>query len=134
MIDEFKLKRIPMFDYPNCDYETVKEVYYRTLNQYLKEGCTVRQCVNGLYCHHIDHRMNENGMNKLVAMLIGMLFMLEHNDVEQDQAYGVNLDIQDFETGEYDDLFTEKDLSLIREDITIIKNYLSKHPELLIEE
>lgn len=126
MIDEFKLKRIPMFDYPNCDYTTIKTMYYRTFNQYLKEGCTVRQCVNGLYYHHIDYIMDENGMNKFVAMLIGMLFMIEHDEVESDQAYGTNLDIQDFETGEYDDLFTKEDLSLIRADIETIKPYLNR--------
>ena len=131
MVDEFKLKRIPTYDYPNCDYETIKKMYYRTMNQYLVEGCTIRQCVNGLYYHHIDYLMDENGMDKFVAMLVGMLFMIEHNDVETDQAYGTNLDIMDFETGEYDDLFTIEDLALIHDDITIIKAYLSNHPELL---
>ena len=77
--------------------------------------------------------MNENGMNKFVAMLLGMLFMIQHDDVESDQAYGTNLDIQDFETGEYDDLFTPEDLALIRKDIEIIKAYLSQHPELLTD-
>ena len=133
MVDEFKLKRIPTYDYPNCDYETKKMMYNRTLNQFLKEGRTIVQCVNGLYYHHIDHRMNENGMDKFVAMIIGMLFMLEHNDVEVDQAYGTNLDIQDFETGEYDDLFTSEDLALIRADIAIIKAFLSQHPEMLVD-
>ena len=133
MVDEYKLKRIPMFDYPNCDYETVKEMYFRSFNQYLAEGCTVLQCVNGHYYHGIDYLMNENGMNKFVAMLLGMLFMIQHDDVEQDQAYGTNLDIQDFETGEYDDLFTPEDLALIRKDIEIIKAYLSQHPELLAD-
>jgi seryl-tRNA synthetase len=42
---------------------------------------------------------------------------------------GTNLDILDFETGEYDDLFTNDDLTLIRQDIAIINGYLSDHIE-----
>lgn len=133
MVDEFKLKRIPTYDYPNCDYETIKKMYYRTFNQYLKEGCTIAQCVNGLYYHHIDYLMDENGMDKFVAMILGMLFMIQHNDVEPDQAYGTNLDIQDFETGEYDDLFTSEDLTLIRKDIEVIKTYLAQNPQLIAD-
>lgn len=133
MTDEFKLKKIPMFDYPNCDYESYKKMLFRSFNRYLDEGCTILQCVNGHYYHGIDSFMNQNGMDKFVAMLVGMLFMIEHNDVEADQAYGTNLDIQDFETGEYNDLFTPEDLVLIHKDIETVKTYLSKHPELLID-
>ena len=125
MVDEFKLKKIPMFDYPDCDYTTTKDLHFSSFNQYLAEGCTVTQAVNGHYYHGIDSTMDENGMDKFVAMLAGMLFMIQHHEIESDQAYGTKLDIQDFETGEYDDLFTAEDLSLIRKDITIIKTYLS---------
>lgn len=126
-----KLEKIKMFDYPNCDYETVKKMHFRSFNQFLKSGCTIYQCVNGHYYHGFDASMDENGMDKFVAMLAGMLFMIEHNDVEPDQAYGTNYDINDFESGEYDDLFTEEDLKLVKADIKIIKDYLSEHPELL---
>lgn len=126
-----KLQRIPMCDYSTCEYEDVKEIYNRCFNEYIEEGCTVLQAVNGYYYHCIDDLMDENGMDKFVAMLAGMLFMIEHNDVETDQAYGTNWDINDFETGEYDDLFTSEDLNLIKADIEKIKNYLSEHPELL---
>ena len=131
MQDIYKLKKIKMFDYPNCDYETAKDMHFKSFNQFFNSGCTVLQCVNGHYYHGIDHYMNENGMDKFVAMLAGMLFMIEHNDVETDQAWGTNCDIKDFESGEYDNLFTQEDLKLIKADVEIIKNYLSKHPELL---
>lgn len=131
MQDIYKLKKIKMFDYPNCDYETVKNMHFKSFNQFLKSGCTIVQCVNGHYYHGFDASMNENGMDKFVAMLCGMLFMIEHNDVEPDQAYGTNEDINDFETDEYDDLFTVEDLKLIKADIKIIKDYLSEHQELL---
>lgn len=126
-----KLQRIAMFDYRDCGYQDVKELYFNSFNQFLEAGCTVRQAVNGHYYHGIDYLMDENGMDKFVAMLAGMLFMIEHDDVESDQAFGTNWDINDFETGEYDDLFTAEDLRLIKADIKKIKDYLAKHPELL---
>lgn len=126
-----KLQRIPMFDYPDCGYDDVKKMHFRSFNQFIDGDCTVRQAVNGHYYHGFDTSMDENGMDKFVAMLAGMLFMIEHNDVESDQAFGTNLDIGDFETGEYDDLFTAEDLILIRTDIQTVKDYLAQHPELL---
>ncbi len=77
--------------------------------------------------------MDENGMDKFVAMIAGMLFMMEHNDVEPAQAQGTLIDIQDFESGDYDDLFTPEDLILIKKDIKLIKDYIAEHPELLEE-
>lgn len=127
------LQRIPMFDYPNCDYTETKKMHYFSFNQFLKSGCTVIEAVNSHYYHGFDTSMDENGMDKFVAMLAGMLFMIEHNDVEADQAFGTNWDINDFETGNYDDLFTDEDLILIKEDIRIIKEYLAEHPELLVD-
>ena len=105
-----------------------------TISQpFLKSGCTVRQSVNGHFYYGFDYSMDQNGMDKFVAMIAGMLFMMEHNDVEPDQAYGTNYDINVFESGEYDDLFTPEDLVLLKKDIKKIKDYLSEHPELLEE-
>ena len=126
-----KLQKIKMFDYSNCGYEDTKKMHYRSFNQFLEAGCTVVQSVNGHYYHGFDRMMNENGMDKFVAMLVGMLFMIEHNDVESDQAFGTNWDINDFETGEYDELFTAEDLTIIKADVKKIKGYLIEHPELL---
>ncbi len=134
MENKYKLKRIEMYDYPECDYQTVKNENFRSFNQFLKEGCTVEQCVFGHYYHGYDCYMDENGMDKFVAMIFGMLFMIEHDDVESILAWGTNCDIRDFETGEYDDLFTKEDLDLIRNDIAIIKEYISKHPQLSEEQ
>ena len=89
--------------------------------------------VNGAYYYVFEERMNENGMEKLTLMIAGMLYQMEKCDVDPDQAYGTNWDTEDFETGNYDDLFTEDDLLLIRNDIAKIKEYLSLHPELLEE-
>lgn len=127
-----KLQRIPPDMYNECGYEETKEMFIDDFNQFINEtNCTAIQAVNSSYYHGFDTLMDENGMDKFIAMIAGMLFMMNHNEVEADQAYGTNYDINDFETGEYDDLFTPEDLELIRADIKIIKDYLSKHPELL---
>lgn len=128
-----KLQRIPPDMYDECGYEETKEMFTDDFKRFFNEGCTVLQSVNGTYYHGCDTMMDENGMDKFIAMIAGMLFMMNHNEVEADQAYGTNHDINDFETGEYDDLFTPEDLKLIKADINIIKDYLSKHPELLEE-
>ena len=125
------LQRIPLFEYKGDEYLETKEYNFRNFNQYLQEGCTVWQCVNATFYYALEDDMNANGMEKFVAMICGMLFQIEHNDVEPDLAYGTNWDIKDFETGNYDDLFTETDLKLLKADIKIVKDYLSKHPELL---
>ena len=126
-----KLQKIKPYDYPNCRYADIKEFHMQSFEQFLEAKCTIRQCVNGHYYHGYDTSMDENGMDKFIAMLAGMLFMISHDDVEVDQAYGTNWDIKDFETGEYDDLFEAEDLVHIRNDIQIIKSYLALHPELL---
>ena len=89
--------------------------------------------VNGAYYYVFEEEMDENGMEKLALMIAGTLYQMGKCDVDPDQAYGTNWDIEDFDTGNYDDLFTEEDIHLIREDIAKIKEYLSLHPELLEE-
>lgn len=127
-----KLQRVPIENEDGyVTYEDIKEVTFRDFNDYLKHGCSVLQCVNGTYYYQMEYEMNQNGMEKLIAMVHGMLFMMEHNDVEPDQAYSTMLDIRDFETGEYDDLFNEEDLRLLKADIKLVKDYVAKHPELL---
>lgn len=126
-----KLQRIAPDMYDECGYGETKEMFTDDFKRFYSEGCTVLQSVNGTYYHGCDTIMDENGMDKFIAMIAGMLFMIEHNEVETDQAYGTNYDINDFETGEYDDLFTPEDLILIKADIKVIKDYLKEHPELL---
>lgn len=127
-----ELKRIPIENEDGqVTYTDIKKVTFEDFNSFLNDGCSVLQCVNGTYYYKMEHEMNQNGMEKLIAMVHGMLFMIEHNEVEPDQAYSTMIDISDFETGKYDDLFDEKDLILLKEDIQIVKDYVEKHPELL---
>lgn len=125
------LQRIPLSGYPEDDYTETKKFYCSYFNRFLNDGCTILQCVNGTYYYHFEDEMNENGMDKLVLMITGMLFMIEHNDVEKDQAYGTKWDILDFETGNYDDLFTPEDLKLIKIDIKVINDYFATHLDLI---
>lgn len=125
------LQRIKLSDYPECDYIGAKDFYFSYFNRFLKQKCTIPQCVNGTYYYHFEEEMNENGMEKLCLMIAGMLFMMEHNEVKPDQAYGTKWDVLDFETGDYDDLFTPEDLKLIKADIKVINAYLATRPELI---
>ena len=127
-----KLQRVPIVNEDGLvTYAAIKKTTFRYFNEFLDTGCTILQCVNGTYYYKFEEEMDMNGMDKLIAMVHGMLFMMEHDDVEPDQAYSTMLDIRDFETGEYDDLFNEKDLIALKKDIQIVKEYLEKHPELL---
>lgn len=128
-----KLQHIQLNDYDDCKYNDFKESNYDSINFFYNYKANAVQSVNNFLIDY-EYYMNQNGMEKFVAMLSGMLFQIEHNDVDADIAYGVNYDINDFESGEYDDLFTPEDLVLIRADIKTIKDYLAKHPELLEDE
>ncbi|MED9969925.1 MAG: hypothetical protein UFA98_07955 [Ruminococcus sp.] len=130
---EISMNRIPIDDYPECDYGFLISHHEESFNSFLNAGCTILECVNGHYYLGFDYYMDENGMDKFVAMIAGMLFMMEHNDVEPAQAQGTLIDIQDFESGDYDNLFTPEDLILIKKDIQKIKDYIAKRPELLEE-
>ena len=127
-----KLQRVSIQnEYGDITYADVKKNVIRYFNQFYRNGGTVRQSVCSTFYYMLEDDMNQNGMRKLIAMVLGMLFMIEHNDVEPDQAYGTMYDIRDFETGEYDDLFNEEDLRQLKADIQIVKDYVAKHPELL---
>lgn len=133
-----KLQRIPLDKDEYCKYEDAKKVNFDEINLYYNTGLRYGRpnaitSVN-TFLEQNYYYMDENGMEKFVAMISGMLFEIEHDEVEKDQAYGTNKDIQFFETGEYDDLFTPEDLELIRKDIKGIKDYLASHPELLEDE
>ena len=133
-MDKFdKLQRIPLDIYEECRYPESKEFVNDIITSFYNYSHNAISAVDATLMD-LAHYMNQNGMDKFVAMLCGLLFEIEHQDVEPDMAYGTNYDINDFETGEYDDLFTSEDLQLIKADIHTIKNYLSKHPELLEEE
>ena len=110
-------------------YTETKEYYLEELNR-RKQETSVVGCVNWLMedCYQ---SMNANGMEKFVIMLASMLFMMENGNVDPDTAYGVKWDILDFETGNYDHLFSTEDLSHINEDVKTVNHYLGEHSKLI---
>ena len=127
------LQHIPFDEYEGSQYNETKDIHFEGFNKYKKTGGTPLQCVNTYYYNDFDFDMDKNGMEKFVAMLCGMLFEMQHNEVDEDQAFGTAWDILDFETGNYDDLFNDEDLALIKADIKTIKEYLKTQPELMEE-
>lgn len=127
------LQKIPLDMYDEYDYTYTKEMNYTEYDKLLNGvvECNAIQAVKSTYYYSFSYFMDKNGMEKFVAMLSGMLYMIEHDMVDPDVAFGTNYDINDFESGEYDDLFTPEDLKLIKTDIKVIKDYLKEHPELL---
>lgn len=127
------LQPIASIYYDESNYSDIKLMYYYFFNCYVNDGCSITQSVLTEF-NEIDNIMDDNGMDKFIAMIAGMLFMIENDEVHTDVAYGVNWDIKDFETGNYDDLFTSEDLTLIKNDIKLIKDYIKRHTELLLDE
>ena len=109
-------------------YTEIKECYLDDLNR-KKIETSVIGCVNWLM-EDYSQRMDANGMEKFIIVLASMLFMIDNGSVDPDTAYGAKWDILDFETGEYDHLFTPEDLMQIRKDVQTINHFLDASPEL----
>lgn len=121
------LQRIPF----EASYTEKIENYNKYHNFYYDHSGGAVLSVNTTFWNNFDDEMDENGLCKFALMLSGLLFEIEHGEVDPDQAYGTAWDILDFETGNYDDLCTEEDLRLIRGDIAKAKEYFALHPEML---
>lgn len=127
-----KLQRKPLNFYDECNYVDTRESNWGQMEWYYDYGGDPIKSVDAVF-YDMEYDMDENAMEKFVLMITGMLFQIDKGVVEADLAYGTNYDINDFKTGEYDDLFTPEDLKLLKADIKTIEDYLSKHPELLEE-
>lgn len=127
------LQKIPLDMYDEYDYTYTKDMNFREYDRFLNGTirCNAIQAVKSTYYYSFSDFMDKNGMEKFVAMLSGMLYMIEHKELDHEIAKVMMGDIADFETGEFDDLFTETDLKLIKKDIAIIKDYIATHPELI---
>lgn len=89
--------------------------------------------VNGALSMFYDDMIDENGMDRLVVIVIAFVYEMEHDDIDPDLAYAVNWHIEDFEKGNYESLFEQEDLKLLKKDISRVKNYLKEHPEMIKE-
>lgn len=128
-----RLQPIKLDEYENCNYAESREYYIDECNFFFRHDGTIHNCIINTI-NSFDYHMNENGMDKFVCLIAVVLFGIEHEYLIPDIAYGIMHDIKDFETGDYDHLFTDEDLKLIKLDIKIIRDYIEKHPELLYEE
>lgn len=121
------LQRIPYEQ--EFTYEDIKESFMYWFEEYLKIGTSIIGCVKTEYNEN-DMVFSQNGMEKLVLVIAGMLFLIEHDEMDDRIAFSTKWDIMDFETGNYDDLFTLEDLAAIKKDVAILNEYYAKHPEL----
>lgn len=121
------LQRIPYNS--NYTYESRKEIFLDDLEEYL-EFTHVIGSVNSVIedCYIL---FEQNGMEKLILVIAIMLFLIEHDEMDDRKAFSSKWDLLDFETGNYDDLFTEEDLVAIKKDVAFINEYFAKHPELI---
>ena len=127
-----KLQKIPFENYDGDSYEDTVKCHTGSMQNIYKLNTEIFKsvrCVLGLY----EEEMFECGMEKLALMLAAMLFEIEKGEITTQLAKLTLKDIEDFETGEYDNLFNAEDLVCVKRDINIIKEYLNEHPEVLEE-
>ena len=140
-MDKFsKLQRFPLkegksykevMEYSEYSFEDYEEIMLS-----LKKSFTTLNVLYAAYHEDWEDEMNEHGMTKFALVLSGLLYMIKKNEVHRKHAFEVLWDILDFETGEYDDLFTPEDLELIKTDVKkvmdfIKEKYLEENPDLL---
>ncbi|MBQ2942605.1 MAG: hypothetical protein IJD97_10265 [Clostridia bacterium] len=140
-MDKFsKLQKMPLKE--GYDYISIKKYSgfsfedYEEMMEELRTPFTTFNVVKTAYHEDWEDDMNEHGMTKFALVLSGLLYMIEKNEVHRKHAFEVLWDILDFETGEYDDLFTPEDLKLIKADVKkvmdfINKKYLKENPDLM---
>lgn len=135
MIEFDHLQHIPLEGYAMAgddyyDYEDAKDSRMRYFGERLHSTGTPINAVCKAF-NDFDYDIQPNGMEKFVLMVVGMIFQMKHDDIDPVLAETVAIDIGDFDTGNYDGLFPEEDLKLIKADIEEIRSYLKTHPELL---
>ena len=140
-MDKFsKLLRVPLKE--GKSYKEIREYSEYSFEDYeeimlsLKKSFTTLNVLYAAYHEDWEDDMNEHGMTKFALVLSGLLYMIEKNEVHRKHVFEVLWDILDFETGEYDDLFTPEDLKLIKADVKevmdfINKKYLKENPDLM---
>ncbi len=119
---ENKLKRIPID--PTIGYEGYRDGLWDWCDRHYTDYATPIQRVNNEFEDTEYECIHESGMEKFITLLAGLLYEINHNDIDPDLVHEVAWDMADFETGEYDDLFTEKDLADLKKDVAFVKDYI----------
>ena len=126
-----KLQRIPLRE--PWYYISLREASMENFLEYegMLDDTEINGILNASYHYDWENDMNKHGMMKFAVILFGVLYEMEKGVYDKDQAFEAYWDILDFETGEYDDLFTPEDLVLIKEDIKTVKNFIEQDATLV---
>lgn len=129
------LKHIEPSCYDEDKYEAAKRFYERDyINLYKRGGHAADDCVRSATVMYNSEDFDEEGMDKFIILVSGMLWAIEQGGIADDDpvslAYNVWDALKDFSTGNYDDLFTPEDLVLIKKDVKTLYDYFDKHPAL----
>ncbi len=132
------LQRIPCDDI--CDFPELVEVFLEELEESLMLFKRESKYESDIQCARTSVRwlvredegiFDNNGMEKFAFLIACMLFMIDHDTMDEEIAFEVKWDIMDFETGNYDDMFTPEELLYLKADIRKINAYLAEHPHLI---
>lgn len=139
-----EMRRLPILQRLPCDDEGLylewREVFTEELEEMLallsQESTHVSDAQSSWesvlwLVREDDAKFGINGMNKFVFVISCMLFMMDHDTMDDEIAFEVKWDIMDFETGNYDDMFTPEELVYLKADIRKINAYLAEHPHLI---
>lgn len=123
------LQRIPL-PFPYLEH---KEALLQYFDECIDDVDSCSEAINHVIFNMVDDEMNENGMAKAVNNIVSVLYLINHNVLDDVICYEAHFDIMDIETGNYNDMFTPKDLELLKNDIKIVNDFFIKHPELIEE-
>ena len=90
-----------------------------------------RFAVNAAFYYGEECEFEENGVEKFILELLGMLFEIKHNDVDPDLATEIHRHIQDYEEHGCKSLLDEEDALKVENNIAEVKEYLSANPQVL---
>lgn len=128
------LKHIEASCYDEEKYEAQKAYFTNDYNRICRENDpeTPDKTVKGTLMTFYPEDFDEEGMDKFIMLVSGMLWAIEHGGIFDedpvDLAYNTWLALKDFSTGNYDDLFTPEDLVLVKQDIKTLYDYFDEHP------
>lgn len=114
--------------------EVQKKFYTEYYDQIHRICKNADKCVRGAIALHFSEDFDEETMDKFIMLVSGMLWAIEHGGIEDDDpeslAYNAWSALEDFSTGNYDDLFTQEDFVLIKQDAKRLYDYFEEHPAL----
>lgn len=91
-------------------------------------------CLKAAIFYYYEIELDENEMDLFFLFISGVLWAINNGGIPDDDpsdlAYNAWLVLNEFATGEFDDLFTPEDLVLIKKDLEKVFAYYDEHPTL----